>query len=206
MERSRPLINFLVKEDTSLFLAFTVTVVILSDLFEFFFIVKFDGFDVSFGDDLGRHDAVVDEQEVVNDRAVEMKEVFDARAVTPADDTVVHMMAAMLHAFSHALDGQVGALHPEIDEAGLVALLARSDDEGMVGFGGQGGLDGKVFFVSDEFLDARKHQAAGGDFGAVGVERRQTLGDLVAVDELLALQRLRQNSQGGGRLSRSVTS
>ena len=60
----------------------------------------------------------------------------------------------------------------------------------MVGLGGQGGLDGKVFFVSDEFLDARQHQAASGDLGTVGVERRQTLGDFVAVDELLALQGL----------------
>ena len=97
--------SFLVKDDTSFFLAFTVTVVILSDLFEFFFVVKLNGFDVSFGDDLGGHDAVVDEQEVVNDGAVEIEKILDARAVTPADDVVVHMMPAVLHTLRHALDG-----------------------------------------------------------------------------------------------------
>ena len=115
MERSRPLINFLVKDETSFFLAFTVTVVILSDFFEFFFIVKLDGFDVSFGDDFGGHDAVVDEQKVVNDRAIEMEKVLDARFVAPADDTVVHMMTAMLHSLGNTLDGQFGALQPEIN-------------------------------------------------------------------------------------------
>lgn len=204
IERSRPLINFLVKDETSFFLAFTVTVVILSDLFEFFFVVKLNGFDVTFGNHFRGHDAVVDEQEVVNDGAVKMKQILDACSVASADDTVVHMMTAVLHAFCHALDGQVGALQPEIDEAGFVAFLTCLVDEGVVGFGGQGGLDGKVFFVSDEFLDAREHQAACGDLGAVGVERRQTLGDLVAVDELLALQRLWQNSQGSGRLTCSI--
>ena len=132
IERSRPLINFLVKDETSFFFAFTVTVVILSDFFEFFFVVKLDGFDVSFGDDLGGHDAVVDEQEVVDDGAIKVEEVLDARTIAPADDTVVHMMAAVLHAFCHTLDSQVGTLQPEIDEAGLVALLACLDDEGMV--------------------------------------------------------------------------
>ena len=43
-----------------------------------------------------------------------------------------------------------------------------------------------------------------GDLGPVGIERRQTLGDFVAVDELLALQRLGQNSQGGCGLPSSV--
>ena len=115
IERSRPLINFLVKDETSFFLAFTVTVVILSDFFEFFFIVKLDGFDVSFGDDFGGHDAVVDEQKVVDNGAVKMKQVLDARFVTPADDTVVHMMTAMLHSLGNTLDGQFGALQPEIN-------------------------------------------------------------------------------------------
>ena len=73
IERSRPLINFLVKDETSFFLAFTVTVVILSDLFEFFFVIKLNGFDVTFGNHFRGHDAVVDEQEVVNDGAIEME-------------------------------------------------------------------------------------------------------------------------------------
>ena len=204
IERSRPLINFLVKDETSFFLAFTVTVVILSDLFEFFFVVEFDSFNVTFGDDFRGHNAVVDEQKVVNDRAVEMKQVLDARFVTPADDTVVHMMAAVCNTLRYALDGQVGALQPEINQAGFVAFLTGFVDQGVVGFCSQGGLDGKVFFVSDEFLDARQHQATRGDLGTVGVERRQTLGDFVAVDELLALQRLGQNSQGGCGLPSSV--
>ena len=195
IERSRPLINFLVKDETSFFLAFTVTVVILSDFFEFFFIVKLDGFNVSFSDDFGGHDAVVDEQEIVNDGAVKVEKVLDARLVAPADDTVVHMMAAVLHTLSHALDGQVGALEPEINEAGFVAFLAGFLDECVIGFCGQGGLDGKVGFVSDEGLDARQHQAACGDLGTVGVERREAFRDFVAVDELLALKRLGQNRQ-----------
>jgi len=187
--------SFLVKDDTSFFLAFTVTVVILSDFFEFFFIVKLDRFDVTFGDDLGGHDAVVDEQEVVNDGAVEVEKILDARAVTPADDVVVHMMTAVLHTLRHTLDGQVGALQPEVNQAGFVAFFAGLDDEGVVGFGGQGGFDGKVGFVTDKFLDARQHQAACGDLGTVGIERRETLGDFVAVDELLALQSLGQHRQ-----------
>ena len=183
------------KDETSFFLAFTVTVVILSDLFEFFFVVELDGFDVSFGDDFGGHDAVVDEQEIVNDGAIKMEKVLDACFVTPADDAVVHMMTAVLHTLRHALDGQVGALQPEVNQAGFVAFFAGFLDEGMIGFGGQGGLDGKVFFVSDEFLDARQHQATRGNLGTVGVERRQTFGDFVAVDEFLALQSLWQNRQ-----------
>ena len=206
IERSRPLINFLVKDETSFFLAFTVTVVILSDLFEFFFVVKLDGFDVSFGNDFGRHDTVVDEQEVVNDGAVEVEKVLDARLVTPADDTVVHMMTAMLHSFRHAFDGQFGTLQPKIDEAGFVALFACLKDKGVIGFGSQSGFDGKINFVSDVFFDACQHQATCGDLGTVGVERRQTFSDFVAVDELLALQRLGQNSQGGCGLSSSVAS
>jgi hypothetical protein len=124
--------SFLVKDETSFFFAFTVTVVILSDFFKFFFIVKLDGFDVAFGDNFGGHDAVVDEQEVVNDRTVKVEKVLDARTIAPADDAVFDMMAAVLHAFCHTLDSQVGTLQPEIDEAGLVALLACLDDEGMV--------------------------------------------------------------------------
>ena len=195
IERSRPLINFLVKDETSFFLAFTVTVVILSDFFEFFFIVKLDGFDVTFGDDFGGHDAVVDEQEIVNDGTVEVEKVLDARFVTPADDTVVHMMTAMLHTLRHTLDGQIGALQPEINEAGLVAFFAGFFDECMIGFCGQGGFNGEIYFVGNVFLDACQHQAACCDLGAVGVERRQALGDFVAIDELLALQRLGQNRQ-----------
>ena len=187
MERSRPLINFLVKEDTSLFLAFTVTVVILSDFFEFFFVVKLDGFDVAVGDHLGGHDAVVDEQEIVHDGAVEVEKVLDARLVASADDVVINMVSAVLHTLRHALDGQVGALQPEIDEAGLVALFACLDDEGVVGLGCQGGFNGEIHFVGNVFLDAGQHQAACGHLGTVGVERRQTLGDFVAIDELLAL-------------------
>jgi len=114
-------------------------------------------------------------------------------------------MAAVFHTLRHALDGQVGALQPKIDQARLVALLAGADDKGMVGFGGQSGLDGKVFFVSDEGFDARQHQATCGNLGPVGVEWRQTFCDFVAIDELLALQRLWQNSQGSGGLSCSVT-
>ena len=193
MERSRPLISFLVKDETSFFFAFTVTVVILSDFFEFFFIVKLDGFDVAFSDDLRGHDAVVDEQEIVNDRAIEVEKVLDARAIAPADDAVVHMMAAVLHPFSHALDGQFGALQPKVNQAGLVALLACFEDEGMVGFGGQGGFDGEIYFFGDVFLDECQHQASSGDLGTVGVERRETLGDFVAVDELLALKGLGQH-------------
>ena len=41
-----------------------------------------------------------------------MEKVLDACFVTPADDAVVHMMTAVLHTLSHALDGQVGALQP----------------------------------------------------------------------------------------------
>ena len=114
-------------------------------------------------------------------------------------------MTAMLHSLSHTLDGQFGTLQPEIDKAGFVALFACLDDEGVIGFGSQGGFDGKVNFVSDVFFDARQHQATCGDLGTVRVERRQTFGDFVAVDELLALQCLGQNSQGGCGLASSVT-
>ena len=196
--------SFLVKDETSFFFAFTVTVVILSDFFKFFFIVKLDGFDVAFGDNFGGHDAVVDEQEVVNDRTVKVEKVLDARAIAPPDDTVVHVMTAVLHSFCHALDGQLGALQPEINQVGFVALLAGFLDEVVIGFGGQGGFDGKVNFVSDVFLDARQHQAACGDLGTVGIERGESLGDFVTVDEFLALQGLGQHRQRGGGFSCSI--
>ena len=71
----------------------------------------------------------------------------------------------------------------------------------------------RIVAVNTKIASAKNQQVlrfklvtkASGDLGTVGVERRQALGDFVAVDELLALQGLGQHRQGSGGFSRSVT-
>ena len=116
-ERLRPLISFFVIGETSFFFAFTLTVVIFSDFSEFFFIVELDFFDVAFSDDLGGHDAVIDEQEIVNDGAIQVEKVADARAIATADNAVVDMVAAVLHTLGDTLDGKFWTLQPEVNQA-----------------------------------------------------------------------------------------
>ena len=52
--------------------------------------------------------------------------------ITAADDSLLNVMASVLHPFGDALQGKLGTLQPEINKVGVVAFLTGTLNESMI--------------------------------------------------------------------------
>ena len=79
-------------------------------------------------------------------------------------------------------------------------------DKVHIRVGRQRGLHGKGGALLHKLCDARDHQLAGLYGHPLRVEGRQTACYLIGIDILVALHKLRQDSEAGSRLARPVAS
>lgn len=160
---------------------------------------------VAFGHDFAGHDGVVDEDKIIHHWQVQLKQISYPSGIAATYNVFFDVMSAVFDTFCDALQRQFRALQPEINQFDVVTFFLGFLDEGVIGFGGQGGFDGEVLPQGDEFLDPRQHESSGSDFRTVGIEGIQTFRDFVTIDELTALQRFWQHRKRCGRFTGPIT-
>ena len=158
----------------------------------------------SLGDEYAIEGRVVEQNPVIDTRHIELEEVFEAKSVAAVNDVSGHAVAAGFDALGDAHLGHFGRFEPEVEEAAAVAHLLGFDDEGAVGAGGEGRLNGESGTLCQQFVNPFDQKAASLDGDALGVERGEAACDFVGVDELLAAENLGQHRVGGGGFACAV--
>lgn len=106
----------------------------------------------------------------------------------------------------YAFDGLLGCRQPEVEQRHEVAFGMGLFDESYVRTGGQRGFKCEVGSFRQQVVHALEHQPACFNRHAAGVERRESPGYLVGIDEFATAEHLRQYGVGRGGFSRAVAS
>ena len=103
-----------------------------------------------------------------------------------------NMVAALLHALSHAGDGVRGAGEPEVMQFDFVAESPGALLQTDVGLAAQGALQRECFPAAQALVHLGEQQTRGTNCGRAGFERRKPARDFIRVQEAQALHFLRQ--------------
>jgi hypothetical protein len=109
------------------------------------------------------------------------------------------------YARSNTLNGKLGRGEPKEEQRHKVAFGVGLFDELCVGARGESGFEGEILILAQQILHPLEHNSTSLDGHTFLIERRKTLGNLVGVDELAAIEHLGQHSIGSGGFSRSIT-
>ena len=99
-------------------------------------------------------------------------------------------MTSHAHTLSHTALGLLGSTQREEEQGYKITALLGLLNQLDIRTGGKGGLEGEGFSILQQLDDTVNHQSASLNSHSLGVEGRDTCGNLVGIHKLPAFQHL----------------